>query len=131
MYILVNSKHVLDRTKKLCLLIGVPSWELLGTADTSQEITIEINFCRALTTPPPTRRKRNNNAFFLLKAIFSTRYVFKYENHIWLYYWKPKVTIVSGLPLFIYSNVRFVCLMRMNNMEFLDSQYITPVSELI
>lgn len=43
------------------------------------------------------------------------RYVFKYENHIWLYYWKPKVTIVSALPLFIYSNVQFVYLMRMNN----------------
>ena len=126
---------MLDRTKKVCLLIGVLSWELLGTADTSQEITIEINICLRLKTQQPGRKNnKRNNIFLLLKAIFSTifkRYVFKYENHIWLYYWKPKVTIVSALPLFIYSNIRFVCLMRMNNMEFLDSQYITPVSELI
>ena len=48
-----------------------------------------------------------------------------------LYYWKPKVTIVSAWPLFIYSNVQFAYLIRMNIMEFLDSRYITPVSKLI
>ena len=74
LYILVNSKHVLDRTKKVCLLIGVLSWELLGTADTSQEITIEINFCLRLTTQQPGRKTILEIIFFTTESYIFNKF---------------------------------------------------------
>ena len=65
LYILVNSKHVLDRTKKLCLLIGVLSWKLLGTADTGK-LQSKLIFASVKRHSNQEEKK----CLLLLKAIF-------------------------------------------------------------